>query len=232
MVDFQPQGLQDTGKCLHHEGGSMMISGKIMMVNLLENWRPVGWFNLDLAVYIIYAVILASLILMLYLQVKRKRRQQPLRWRKLAAAAGIVLVFEFLVGTFFLWIFNAAGRSVTIELDSPAIMIAEDGHHLSINKMRKKIPNGQSNGISTSISHFELVAVDINTGLTSWHRKSFWQEYVMGNTSQGILTVNPKKEKLQFIDPRTGETALTEKELVAQFPELEDKGYPAKMPVP
>lgn len=199
-----------------------MISGQMMMVNLLENWRPVGWFNLDLVIYIIYAVILASLILILRRHLRQKRRQHPPRWKNLAATIGVVLFIEFLAGSFFLLVFNAAGRSVSINLDSQTVMVEKDGQPLSINKVRMKIPNGHSNGISTSISHFELVAVDVNTGETSWHRKSYWQEYVIGNTSMGILTVNPKKEKLQFIDPLTGKTALTEKELVAQFPGLKD----------
>lgn len=197
-----------------------MIYGKTAFINPLENWRPVGWFNLDLAVYIIYAVILAGLILILNNAFKRKRRQQPLHPGMLVKAAGIVLVVGFLAGTFFLWVFNAAGRSVTVELDSPAIVLEESGHHLSINKIRMRIPNGHSNGISTSVSHFELIAVDINTGETRWHRKSYWQEYAIGHTSQGILTVDSKKKKLQFIDPQTGKTALTEKELVAQIPAL------------
>lgn len=199
-----------------------MIGRQMMMVNLLENWRPVGWFNLDLALYILYAVILASLILILRLQIRRKRRNIPLRWRSLATSIGIMLVIEFLAGSFFLVVFNAAGRSVSVNLDSATVVVEKNGQPLAINKVRMKIPNGQSNGISTSISHFELVAVDVNTGGTSWHRKSYWQEYVIGNTNMGILTVNPKKEKLHFIDPLTGKTALTEKELVAQFPGLKD----------
>ncbi len=200
----------------------MMISGTMMMVNLLENWRPVGWFNLDLALYIIYAVILASLLLILRLQIRQKRRNIPLHGKSLAATIGVVLLIEFLAGSFFLVVFNAAGRSVSLELDSPALIAGEEKHPLFISKMRMRIPNGHSNGISTSISHFELIAVDVNTGQTAWQRKSYWQEYVIGHTSQGILTVNPKKKKVQFIDPLTGKTALTEKELVAQFPGLAD----------
>lgn len=200
----------------------MMISGTMMMVNLLENWRPVGWFNLDLALYIIYAVILASLLLILRLQIRRKRRNIPLHGKSLAATIGVVLLIEFLAGSFFLVVFNAAGRSVSLELDSPALIAGEAEHPLFISKMRMRIPNGHSNGISTSISHFELIAVDVNTGQTAWQRKSYWQEYVIGHTSQGILTVNPKKKKVQFIDPLTGKTALSEKELVAEFPDLAD----------
>jgi hypothetical protein len=199
-----------------------MISAKMAMVNLLENWRPVGWFNLDLALYVIYAVILASLLLILRLQIRRRRRSLPLRGKSLATTIGVLLLVEFLAGSFFLVVFNAAGRSVSIELDSPALIAGEEGHPLTINKIRMKIPNGHSNGISTSISHFELIAVDVNTGQTAWNRKSYWQEYVIGHTSQGILTVNAKKKKLQFIDALTGKTALTEKELVAQFPGLAD----------
>ncbi len=199
-----------------------MIPGTIMMVNLLENWRPVGWFNLDLALYIIYAVILTSLLHILRLQIRRKRRSIPLHGKSLAATIGVVLLVEFLAGSFFLVVFNAAGRSVAIEMDSPASIAGEEENPLFISKMRMKIPNGHSNGISTSISHFELIAVDVSTGQTAWHRKSYWQEYVIGHTSQGILTVNAKKKKLQFIDPLTGKTALTEKELVAQFPGLAD----------
>jgi hypothetical protein len=198
-----------------------IISGNWLMVNFFENWRPVGWFYLDLALYLIYAVMLASLFFIMKSQFKRSRTK-PLRLKTLTTIIMITLLVEFGIGSFVLLVFNGAGRSVRIQVDSPVMVAGDDAAPIAISKMRMVIPNGQSNGISTSVSHFELIGIDMNTGQRRWHRKSGWQEYVIGNTGQGILTVNAKKKKLQFIDPLTGKTSLTEKELVAQYPELKD----------
>lgn len=192
-----------------------------MGMDFFRNWLPTGWFGQDLAVYIIYGAA-ALVILGLAYGWARRSSSKPFAWRKAAAALVMVVVLAFLGGSFVLFTFNGAGRSVKIELDSRTVVAEQDGQQLAVNKMRMIIPNGQSNGISTSVSRFEMIAVDLRTGENAWHRRSAWHESVIGGTKDGILTINTKKETLFFVDPMTGKTASTEKAWLDRYPVLRD----------
>lgn len=192
-----------------------------MGMDFFRNWRPTGWFGQDLTLYILYGVLAIILAGFVYRMARRSRASsKPVHLKSNAIVLAAILLFGFLAGSLVLLTFNGAGRGVRVELDSKAVVAEQDGRKLVVNKMRMIIPNGQSNGISTSVSRFETIAVDLRTGENAWHRRSAWHESLIGNTKAGILTINTRKEKLFFVDPMTGETVLTEEEWLERYPRL------------
>lgn len=185
------------------------------------NWLPGGWFMQDIVLYIIYSVMVASCLLSLIKGIKKiVKREKSIGdtiWTVI-----LVLFSEFLIGSFALIVFNGALSSVRVELESPTIIVGEGNETLAINKMRMVLPNGVENGITTNVVKFTLVAVNLKDGKKYWTRLSGWQEYVIGESVKGILTVDNKKKVLNFINPKTGKINITEKEWVKKFPELKD----------
>lgn len=185
------------------------------------NWLPGGWFMQDIVLYIIYSVMVASCLLSLIKGIKKILKREKSIGDTIWTVI-LVLFSEFLIGSFALIVFNGALSSVRVELESPTIIVGEGNETLAINKMRMVLPNGVENGITTNVVKFTLVAVNLKDGKKCWTRLSGWQEYVIGESVKGILTVDNKKKVLNFIDPKTGKINITEKEWVKKFPELKD----------
>ncbi|HEX3078062.1 MAG TPA: PA2928 family protein [Lachnospiraceae bacterium] len=185
------------------------------------SWVPSGWFMQDIVLYIIYSVMFVSISLFLIKHVKQMKAKEK-KIKDSIWAVIIILLTEFLIGSFFLVVFNGALSTVKIELESPIVIVEEGNNTLAITKMRMVLPNGVEHGITTNTVKFTLVAVDLEEGSKCWTRLSGWQEYIIGESAYGILTINNKKEELYFIDPLTGKTSLTEKEWVQKFPVLKD----------
>lgn len=185
------------------------------------NWLPGGWFMQDIVLYIIYSVMVASCLLSLIKGIKKILKREKSIGDTIWTVI-LVLFSEFLIGSFALIVFNGALSSVRVELESPTVIVGEGNETLAINKMRMVLPNGVENGITTNVVKFTLVAVNLKDGKKYWTRLSGWQEYVIGESVNGILTVDNKKKVLNFIDPKTGKINITEKEWVKKFPELKD----------
>ncbi|MFP7492887.1 PA2928 family protein [Terribacillus saccharophilus] len=187
----------------------------LMDGDFFNDWTFTGWFWHDLTLWILAGLFVLLCLLLLVRSVRRRSSM-----KKVSGLLLVLLVGEFLIGSFVMTVFHAAGRSVTMSFDSPMVVTEDDG--IAINKIRMKIPNGQENGISTSDNRFQIVAVDLKTGKKEWGRKAIWQEYVLGQTEDGILVVNSKDEELYFLDAATGDVHLEEKDWVEHYPELAD----------
>lgn len=179
------------------------------------DWTFTSWFWHDMTLWIFVGVFVVLCVLFLIRSMKR-----PSSLKKVIGMIVLLLVGEFIVGSFVMTVFHAAGRSVTMSLDSPTI-VAKDGD-LAINKIRMRIPNGSENGITLSVSRFQIIAVNLKTGEKEWSRKAIWQEYVLGQTEEGILVVDMKKEELYFLDAASGEVRLDEEEWTEKYPQLAD----------
>ncbi len=201
------------------------ILGEIIFLLLRKqfflNWIPSGWFMQDITLYIIYSVMIFSCLLFLIKRVKKiLKREKNIKdtiWGIIS-----ILFSEFLIGSFVLIAFNGALSNVRVELESPTILAGESNNALVINKMRMVLPNGVEHGITTNIVKFTLVAVDLKDGSKCWTRLSGWQEYIVGESTNGLLILNNKKKVLNFINPKTGKIDITEKEWVEKLPELKD----------
>nr|WP_318539707.1 PA2928 family protein [Terribacillus saccharophilus] len=183
--------------------------------DFFRDWTFTGWFWHDITLWILVGVFVVLCVLFLIRSIKRSSSL-----KKVIGMVVLLLVGEFIIGSFVMTVFHAAGRSVTMSLDSPTIVAEDDD--LAINKIRMRIPNGQSNGISTSASRFQIIAVDLETGEKKWSRKAIWQEYVLGQTEEGILVVDMKNEELYFLDAASGEVRLDEEEWTEKYPQLTD----------
>ncbi len=185
------------------------------------NWIPNGWFMQDITLYIIYTFMIVSCLLFLRKRVKKiLKREKNIKdtiWGVIS-----ILISEFLIGSFVLITFNGGLSNVRVELESPTILVGESNNMLAINKMRMVLPNGVEHGITTNVVKFTLVAVDLKDGKKCWTRLSGWQEYIIGESTNGLLIVNTKKKVLNFINPKSGKVDITEKEFVERFPELKD----------
>nr|WP_288824970.1 PA2928 family protein [uncultured Clostridium sp.] len=201
------------------------ILGEIIFLSLRKhfflNWIPSGWFLQDITLYIIYSVMVFSCLLFLIKRVKKiLKREKNIKdtiWGIIS-----ILFSEFLIGSFVLIAFNGALSNVRVELESPTILVGESNNALVINKMRMVLPNGGERGITTNTVKFTLVAVNLKDGSKCWTRLSGWQEYLVGESTNGLLIVNNKKKVLNFINPKTGKVDITEKEWVERIPELKD----------
>nr|WP_314464246.1 PA2928 family protein [uncultured Clostridium sp.] len=201
------------------------ILGEIIFLLLrkqfFNNWIPSGWFMQDITLYIIYSVMIASCLLFLIKRIKKiLKREKNIKDTIWAVIS--ILFSEFLIGSFVLIAFNGALSNVRVELESPTIIVGEGNNALAVNKMRMVLPNGVERGITTNVVKFTLVAVDLKNGKKCWTRLSGWQEYIIGESTNGLLAVNNKKKVLNFINPKTGKVDITEKEWVERLPELKD----------
>lgn len=185
------------------------------------NWLPSGWFMQDIVLYIIYSVMVVSCLLFLIKGIKKILKREKSIGDTIWTVI-MILFSEFLIGSFALIVFNGALSTVRVELESPTIIVGEGNETLAINKMRMVLPNGVENGITTNVVKFTLVAVNLKDGKKCWTRLSGWQEYVIGESVNGILTIDNKKKALNFINPKTGKINITEKEWVKKLPELKD----------
>lgn len=185
------------------------------------NWLPGGWFMQDIVLYIIYLVMVVSCLLSLIKGIKKILKREKSIGDTIWTVI-LILFSEFLIGSFVLIVFNGALSSVRVELESPTVIVGEGNETLAINKMRMVLPNGVENGITTNVVKFTLVAVDLKNGKKCWTRLSGWQEYVIGESANGILTIDNKKKVLNFINPKTGKINISENEWVKKLPELKD----------
>ncbi|MCM3316433.1 hypothetical protein M3603_07045 [Rummeliibacillus stabekisii] len=199
--------------------GSALL--KFLQPNYLANWMPTGWQS-D---YILLAVIAALVILLLFIFIPRqiyqlKKKEQSLG--KMFLKFSSFLITMFFVFSCLLWGFNALFAPKRIELESPVVLFDLKEKPISVVKISKTTPNGTENGITTSFKGFLMSAIDLHTGKKLWSRISTWQEYLVGETSEGLLVLNNKKKTLYFIDPKTGKKQADEKDFLNKFPLLEN----------
>jgi hypothetical protein len=192
--------------------GSLMLY--LLQPEFLLNWRFTGWLYSDIVLVIIYLVIVVSAVL--FFLIYRKKKQNIRASLKYFIG---MLVVEFFIGSFFLLIFTTGFSQIVFTSESP-IVISNEKQPMLVNKVEKRVPNGTTNGISTSNTSFLLSSIDLNSGKENWHRHSSWQEYLIGATPNGLFMVNTKKESVYFLDQKTGKQKLSEEEWIKEIPEL------------
>ncbi|QQZ07692.1 PA2928 family protein [Heyndrickxia vini] len=171
---------------------------------------------------ILYVVLFLLISIWLYITIKKIKAGKS-SFKRTFTVLGTMLIVYFFIGCFVLLVFNGAGRHVDVKAEVPSLTINKNGKSLIVNKVAIKVPNGQSNGISTSVSSFEFIAVNRVTGQKEWTKKSNWQDYVIGQTNNEMIVINTKKKKLTFIDLLTGKESMSEKEFYQKVPGIEGK---------
>lgn len=184
--------------------------------NRIQNWRFTGWLLADSVLFIIYSVIVLSVVLFIGWQFRKKK----LPFKKVIGVLIVGLAVEFVVGSFFLVIFNTGFSRPTLTVESQTLITQQNDERIVVSKVRKVIPNGTSNGISTSVSNFVIRAVELHSGKQVWNHYADWKEYLIGETDRGLFVVNGNKETVYFLDEKTGKRRFTEADLVKEIPEL------------
>lgn len=73
---------------------------------------------------------------------------------------------------------------------------------------RMIIPNGRTNGISTSNSLFQVISVNSQTGERMWSKRLGWRDYLIGQTDQYVVLNNADNEAIYLLDTKTGKTVF------------------------
>ncbi|MBB5169288.1 PA2928 family protein [Rummeliibacillus stabekisii] len=199
--------------------GSALL--KFLQPNYLANWIPTGWRSDYILLTVIAALVILSLFIFIPRQIYQlKKKEQTLG--KMFLKFSSFLITVFFVFSSLLWGFNGLFAPKRIELESPVVLFDLKEKPISVVKISKTTPNGTENGITTNFKGFLMSAIDLRTGKKLWSRISTWQEYLVGETSEGLLVLNNKKKTLYFIDPKTGKRQADEKDFLNKFPVLED----------
>ncbi|UQW98950.1 hypothetical protein M2M59_08040 [Rummeliibacillus sp. G93] len=199
--------------------GSALL--KFLQPNYLANWIPTGWRSDYILLTVIAALVILSLFIFIPRQIYQlKKKEQTLG--KMFLKFSSFLITVFFVFSCLLWGFNGLFAPKRIELESPVVLFDLKEKPISVVKISKTTPNGTENGITTNFKGFLMSAIDLHTGKKLWSRISTWQEYLVGETSEGLLVLNNKKKTLYFIDPKTGKKQADEKDFLNKFPVLED----------
>ena len=137
------------------------------MDTLYRSWQLSGWLYHDIFV-IIVAIIFIVISGILVISLIRRRST-----RRLVPYALILLVYLAVVH-FAGLIFFGMFRSVTIEEKSATFYSEKTKGLTSIERMI--IPNGRTNGISTSNSLFQVISVNSQTGERMWSKRLEFSE--------------------------------------------------------
>jgi protein-S-isoprenylcysteine O-methyltransferase Ste14 len=199
--------------------GSALL--KFLQPASLTNWLPTGWRSDYILVAVIGGLVCLSLFIYMPRQIYQMKKKEQSAGKMLWKLSGLLLA-EFFLFSLFLWGFNELFKPNRIELDSPVVMYNLKEQPVSVVKIRKITPNGTEDGISTSTSSFLISANDLHSGEKLWSRMSTWQEYLIGETTEGLLVLNNKKKTLYFLNPTTGKKQTDEKDFLERFPVLVD----------
>lgn len=199
--------------------GSALL--KFLQPASLTNWLPTGWRSDYILVAVIGGLVCLSLFIYMPRQIYQMKKKEQSAGKMLWKLSGLLLA-EFFLFSLFLWGFNELFKPNRIELDSPVVMYNLKEQPVSVVKVRKITPNGTEDGISTSTSSFLISANDLHSGEKLWSRMSTWQEYLIGETTEGLLVLNNKKKTLYFLNPTTGKKQTDEKDFLERFPVLVD----------
>lgn len=172
-----------------------------------KSFRPSGWFYHDMLLLILVIFLVFALIF--FISKKAKPRTYL-----------VFLCFYFFISSFIGIVFGGFGRKINYSTESKVYYIEEKDQLLSL--VRAAIPNGTENGISTSLSHFELILIDADTGEKVWTKRLTWRHYLVGITNDYVIMNNPDKNWLYFLDIKTGKRVYSQKDLERKNKKLSD----------
>jgi outer membrane protein assembly factor BamB len=180
---------------------------------IYNHWRLSGWLTHDIFVIAVAIVFIALCGFLLYSLIKRRstRRLKPYLF---------ILVIYGLIVNFIGMTFFGMFRSVTLEGKSQVFFSHKNHSFTSIE--RTVIPNGQSNGISTSTSMFELISVNSDTGERIWSKRMGWRNYLIGQTDRYLILNDADDDALFLLDSKTGAMRFSQADLVKKIPALSE----------
>lgn len=175
----------------------------------MYSWRLNGWLVHDIFLGVIFGL---GLLLLLFIAIKRKR---------LIISISLLIVY-IVVSNALMIVFGLAGRSFPIKSDSSIYI--DESQKIAVQMVQGSENNGTSNGITHLISHYLIVAVNLETGEKQWTKSASYKETLIGNFMDGLLIHHRDGEygQLSLLDIETGKEILSEKEFRQQHQPLID----------
>ena len=173
------------------------------------SWRLNGWLVHDIFLGVIFGL---GLLLLLFIAIKRKR---------LIISISLLIIY-IVVSNALMIVFGLAGRSFPIKSDSSIYI--DESQKIAVQMVQGSEKNGTSNGITHLISHYLIVAVNLETGEKQWTKSASYKETLIGNFMGGLLVHHRDGEvgQLSLLDIETGKEILSEKEFRQQHQPLID----------
>ncbi|AMO33211.1 PA2928 family protein [Lysinibacillus sp. RSDA_15] len=175
----------------------------------MYSWRFNGWLVHDIFLGIIFGL---GLLLLVFIAIKRKR---------LVISISLLVIY-LVVSNGLMIVFGLAGRSFPIKSDSS--IYTDESQKIAVQMVQGYENNGSSNGITHLISHYLIVAVNLETGEKQWTKSASYKETLIGNFMGGLLVHHRDGEygQLSLLDIETGKEILSEKEFRQQHQPLID----------
>ncbi|AJK87445.1 MULTISPECIES: PA2928 family protein [Lysinibacillus] len=175
----------------------------------MYSWRLNGWLVHDIFLGVIFGL---GLLLLLFIAIKRKH---------LIISISLLIVY-IVVSNALMIVFGLAGRSFPIKSDSSIYI--DESQKIAVQMVQGSENNGTSNGITHLISHYLIVAVNLETGEKQWTKSASYKETLIGNFMDGLLIHHRDGEygQLSLLDIETGKEILSEKEFRQQHQPLID----------
>jgi len=175
----------------------------------MYSWRLNGWLVHDIFLGVVFGL---GILLLLFIVIKRKR----------LVTTVFLLVFYLLISNALMMVFGLAGRSFPIKSDSS--IYTDESQKIAVQMVQGYENNGRSNGITHLISHYLLVAVNLESGEKQWTKSASYKETLIGNFMGGLLVHHRDGEfgQLSLLDIETGKEILSEKDFRQQHQPLID----------
>lgn len=198
----------------------------------LAMFRFQGWFFHDVTLGIVYGLTLLFGLVLFRMMFRRSKPKkvnyyvQKVEKESIFSFPSIIsfvlswFFFFLIVSHFALFAFGGGMSRPRIALDSAGGMV---NNQLIVNKWQRSVNNGGAGGVSTSTAHFQLNALDSQSGKLVWNHQSNWHDKIIGETTAGLVMVNTEKAEIFVLDPLTGKESVSGTELADVFPEMKGK---------
>ena len=175
----------------------------------MYSWRLNGWLVHDIFLGVVFGL---GLLLLLFIAIKRKR---------LIISISLLVIY-LVVSNGLMIVFGLAGRGFPIKSDSS--IYTDESQKIAVQMVQGSENNGTTNGITHVISHYLIVAVNMETGEKQWTKSASYKETLIGNFMGGLLVHHRDGEygQLSLLDIKTGKEILSEKEFRQQHQPLID----------
>ncbi len=189
-----------------------MIGGReleIFFQRYMDSWHFNGWFGHDVILSIVVGV---GILLFLYLLCKR---------RKIGWFVIIFILYAF-ISNIIMIAFGLAGRSFPI--NSVSSVYTDQSEKITVQMIKGSENNGTAHGITQIIPHYQMVAINLNTGDKQWTKALANRETLIGTFMGGLLVHHNDGEtgKLSLIDIQTGKEKLSKEVFTKKHKHLID----------
>ncbi|GIN99120.1 hypothetical protein J6TS1_49900 [Siminovitchia terrae] len=181
----------------------------IFFQRYMDSWHFNGWLLHDIILAIVVGV---GILLLLYLLGKR---------RKIGMFVMVFILYAF-ISNIIMITFGLAGRSFPI--NSVSSVYTDQSEKIAVQMIKGSENNGTAHGITQIIPHYQMVAINLNSGEKQWTKSSANRTTLIGTFMGGLLVHHYDDEngKLSLLDIQTGKEKLSKEEFTKKHKHLID----------